>query len=264
MRIFIPIIFISLLFYTSCKKQVISVVNETITADTLVVGNNKNINSIGESLKPNAKKAVKNWEEYQLIDAILVQYYAISNAEALSNAKELSTLSKHLKDSIRDKNLKTPSVKARLNIFHNECMRLEDMIDIPAIKQEEVTFEIKKIIEAFSGINAKLNSIYSVGELEKELELDPDFQAMINNTPEYFINTNKFIKTTKPKKNKSLTPTTKPINTSIHSKKQKKSSFPDKKNVKLQKTESDILKRKINPKELMKKRKTLKTRQKLK
>ncbi len=194
MKSFILVFSITLFIFTSCKNEMNSISIDGVALDTTVVNSTTNINGIGESLKPNAKKAVRNWEEYQLVDAMITRFFAISNAEALSNAKELSTLSKQLKDSIRDKRLQVRSVKARLNVFNNECMRLEDMISISAIKQEEVTFEVKKILEAFSGVNAKLNSIYSVGDLEKELELDPDFQAMINNTNEDSNSTDTVVK----------------------------------------------------------------------
>ncbi len=210
MRSYIFIFFISLFIFTSCKNETTSVLIDGVLIDTIVVNSTKNINGIGESLKPNVKRAVRNWEEYQLVDAMITRFYAISNAEALSNAKELSTLSKQLKDSIRDKKLEVSSVKARLNVFSNECMRLEDMVDIPAIKQEEIAFEIKRILEAFSGVNAKLNSIYSVEDLEKELELDPDFQAMINNTNEDSISTDIVVQDNKPKKER-LTPSNKRI-----------------------------------------------------
>ena len=199
MRSYIFVFFVSLFIFISCKKDTNSVLIDSVLIDTIAVNSTKNINGIGESLKPNVKRAVRNWEEYQLVDAMITRFYAISNAEALSNAKELSTLSKQLKDSIRDKQLEVSSVKARLNVFSNECMRLEDMATISAIKQEEVAYEIKKILEAFSGVNAKLNSIYSVDNLEKELELDPDFQAMINNTNEDSISTDIVIKDNKPK-----------------------------------------------------------------
>ena len=205
MRSYILVFFVSLFIFTSCKNDTNSVLIEGVLMDTIAVNSTKNINGIGESLKPNVKKVVRNWEEYQLVDAMITRFYAISNAEALSNAKELSTLSKQLKDSIRDKQLEVRSVKARLNVFSNECMRLEDMATISAIKPEEVTFEIKKILEAFSGVNAKLNSIYSVDDLEKELELDPDFQVIINTSSEYSSSTDNVIQGNKPKTDRLTT-----------------------------------------------------------
>jgi len=181
MKVFIS--FIALLFLlSSCKKEVSVSLDQKTDLDTIDIPQKKTISSIGESLDPKTKQALKNWEEYQLVDEMLTRFYAISNAEALSNATELSKLTKHLKDSIRDVRLETPSVKARLNLLYTESKRLEDMNAIPAIKQEEITIEIKKILEAFSAVNAKFNSVLAIDALENELDLDPDFQAMINNS----------------------------------------------------------------------------------
>ncbi len=166
----------------SCQKERKTIEIQSNLQDTLQKNDKKNIASIGVSLHSNAKKKIKNWKEYNLVDAMLTRYFAISNAEALSNAKELSSLVTHMKDSIRDEKLNTASFKARINVLHNECMRLNDMAIIPAISSEEVSLEIKKILEAYSAFNAKLNAIYTVNKLETELELDPDFIKILNDS----------------------------------------------------------------------------------
>jgi len=194
MKTYILFLSFLVLLLTTCKKQTSLVVEDAIE-DTLQVEQKKTISSIGESLSPKAKSALKSWEEYQLVDQLLTRYYAISNAEALSNAVELSDLTQHLKDSIRDKQLETPSVRARLNLLYSESKRLEDMVEIPSIKPEEVVEEIKKILDAFSAVNAKFNSVYAVTELENELDLDPDFQAMIQTPSEETITTYKVVET---------------------------------------------------------------------
>lgn len=182
MKPYIVLIIFSLVFVFSCSKQTKKSDTETSVSDTIKQSDKKNINSIGVSLRPNTKKEIAGWKEYQLVDAILTNYYAISNAEALSNAQELSSLVISLKDSIRNKKLMTPSVNARINILHNECQRLNDMASIPAITPKEVTATITNILEAFSGLNAKLNTLYAVRDMENELDLDPDFQKILNDT----------------------------------------------------------------------------------
>ena len=180
---FISIVLIlSLVLVNSCQKQKKTIGPQLNIKDTTQIGEKRNISNIGIGLHYNAKKEVENWKEYNLVDAMLTRYFAISNAEALSNAKELSGLVTHLKDSIRDEKLNIPPLKARINVLHNECMRLNDMAIIPAISPEEVSIEIKKILEAYSAFNAKLNSIYAVNKIETELELDPDFIKILNDT----------------------------------------------------------------------------------
>lgn len=180
---FISIVLIlSLVLVNSCQKQKKTIGPQLNIKETTQIDEKRNISNIGIGLHYNAKKEVENWKEYNLVDAMLTRYFAISNAEALSNAKELSGLVTHLKDSIRDEKLNIPPLKARINVLHNECMRLNDMAIIPAISPEEVSIEIKKILEAYSAFNAKLNSIYAVNKIETELELDPDFIKILNDT----------------------------------------------------------------------------------
>ena len=182
MKLSTGLILVFLVLAFSCSKRTKTTGSDLSSVDTLIQSDKKNITSIGVSLHPNTKKAVENWKEYQAVDAILTNFYAISNAEALSNAKELSGVVIKLKDSIRDEKLVTPPVKARINILHNECLRLNDMSNIPAITPEEVKATIQRVLDAFSSLNAKLNSLYSVDELESELRLDPDFLEILNDT----------------------------------------------------------------------------------
>jgi hypothetical protein len=156
----------------------------TETADTLaVVPNKRNINAIGMTLSPEAQEFVKDWTQYVQFDTFITRYFAISNSEALNNAKDLSKMATEMKDSVHFEILQTESVAARFNILDNECKRLADMSNITAITPDEVSLQIKKILEAYSGVNAKLNSVLAVENLETELHLDPDFQAILTQTP---------------------------------------------------------------------------------
>jgi len=182
MKLSTALIFLFLAVAFSCSKRTKTTDSNSNAVDTLVQSDKKNITSIGVSLHPNTKKALETWKEYQSADAVLTNFYAISNAEALSNAQELSDLVISLKDSVRDEKLMTSSVKAHINILHNECLRLNDMANIPAITSEEVHATTKRVLDAYSGLNAKLNSLYSIDELEGELKLDPDFLEILKDT----------------------------------------------------------------------------------
>lgn len=184
MKFFSIFLILFFLLLSSCQTPNKSDFVSTDLQDTIQKIDKKNSASTGVSLRSNAKKEVENWKEYNLVDAMLTRYFSISNEEALSNAKELSGLVTHLKDSIRDEKLNTPPIRARINILHNECLRLNDMVAISAISPQEVIVEVDKILKAFSAFNAKLNSIYAVDELENELELDPDFIKIFKETPD--------------------------------------------------------------------------------
>lgn len=177
------ILFVIALISVSCKKNTLKTDNQQ-QKDTIVVQNKRNINSIGYVLTPEAQEYVKDWEELQKFDAFITKYFAISNSDALQNAKELSELAFDLKDSNRFELLQDPSVAARLNILDTECKRLADMATITAIKPEEVSAQIKKILEAYSAVNSKFNSVLEIKDLESEIHLDPDFLAILSDVPE--------------------------------------------------------------------------------
>ena len=181
MRIYV-FLFFTILF-ASCQQNKSDVL-DVETKDSVVVLNKKNINSIGVVLTPEAHEFTKDWVEYQQFDSFIMRFYAISNSEALQNSKDLSKMATQLKDSIRFTILQSQAVATRFNILESECKRLADMSSITAIKATEVSQQIKNILEAYSAVNAKLNSVLDIENLESELQLDPDFMSILNQVPE--------------------------------------------------------------------------------
>ncbi|UMB53386.1 hypothetical protein MKD41_13745 [Lutibacter sp. A64] len=174
MRYLYSFLIIILFFNFSCikTKKVEEVASE---AGTLVVDTtDRIINNTSETLIPEAKQTIKDWKEYQKLDQFMLKYYNVTNFEALNNAKELSELVQQLKDSIRIDKLKTPNVVARFNVLHNETLRLADMATISSITKEEVKEEVKKIIDLFSAVNSKINTIYTAETLQEKLEIDTE------------------------------------------------------------------------------------------
>jgi hypothetical protein len=182
MKLFISFFLFFFLVFLSCDTNTKKKDENAITKDSIVdtrFNNNKNLKVKLNSI---SKKELLKWKEYKDITEFIEKYYQISNEEALSNIKELSELATYLKDSIRDKRLQSSQVKSRINVFYNECKRLDDMSNIPAIQSDEVSKEIKKVLESYASLNAKLNSVYQVRNLENELELDPDFEKILNDS----------------------------------------------------------------------------------
>lgn len=181
MKLLTLILVLFLFFTSSCSKQKHKRTTQTNRVEIIkTTPKDKKIKRI--ILKSNTKKELINWKEYQLVDEILSRFNTISNEEALSNAKELSEFVTHLKDSIKDKRLQSPPLKSRINILHNECLRLNDMASIPAISATEVSAEIDNIFEAYNAFNAKLNAVFEVRNIENQLELDPDFESILNDS----------------------------------------------------------------------------------
>lgn len=116
-----------------------------------------------------SKELVASWPEYQKFADFVGQYQEIALSDALLNSAELSEMAKQLKDSIRVESLKIPSVKMRLNVLHSETMRLADMATIPTISEDAVVTENNNVIQAFSALNLKINTINSMEKLNDEI-----------------------------------------------------------------------------------------------
>lgn len=164
----------------SCTKT-ISRKNNEISRDSLI-GNTDMVNFQISKLNNKSIKLVETWDEYQNIDELLNQYQNINANLALLNAKELAVLAKQLKDSIRVERLKIPSIKIRLNVLHNETLRLADMSTIPSITEKEVVEENNNILNAFSALNLKINNIVNQENLNEELSSFIDEVLQLNDS----------------------------------------------------------------------------------
>jgi tellurite resistance protein len=180
MKQFLSLVFIILLFTFSCGKGT-SVQGASENVDSLKVHSNRITNTISETLTPFAKKAVSEWKEYKNVDAFILKFYNISVADALYESKELSELVQLMKDSIRVEILKGKSIIARFNVLHNETLRLADMATISAITDEEVAQEVTKILNLYSAVNSKINTIYKAQALQKSLEFDTETPILQSN-----------------------------------------------------------------------------------
>jgi len=182
MKYLYSFLLIILLFSISCNRtKTIQEVSEN--SDSLKINSNRIVSTIGEILIPKAKKAVSEWKEYNNVDEFMMKYYNISNSEALNYAEELSELVQLMKDTIRVDKLKGLDVMARFNVLHNETLRLADMANIPSILDEEVKEEVVKIIEIYSALNSKINTIYKAEALQNSLEVDTETPIEMNEKP---------------------------------------------------------------------------------
>jgi hypothetical protein len=167
------LLFIFLFLGISCNRSK-SVQEVSENTDSLKVNTNRIVSVMEETLIPSAKKGVSGWREYKEVDEFIIKYYNISNTEALNNAEELVGLIQLMKDTVRVEKLKELNIKARFNVLHNEALRLQDMASIVSITDVEVKEEVKKIIEIYSALNSKINTIYKADQLQKSLEIDTE------------------------------------------------------------------------------------------
>ncbi|WP_372746058.1 hypothetical protein [Lutibacter sp.] len=149
--------------------------NSDVKDSLVVVNPDRIMNHLGETLIPRAKEDLSKWKEYEDVDEFMLKFYSVSSLEALSNAQELADLVKLMKDSIRVDKLKELNVEARFNVLYNETLRLADMATISSIKKEEVKEEVGKILELYSALNSKINTIYKTEDVQNSIEIDTDF-----------------------------------------------------------------------------------------
>ncbi|WP_341221586.1 hypothetical protein [Polaribacter atrinae] len=128
-----------------------------------------------EDVKPIYEKEIEDWQELKMVNSFIKKFGKVSPNEALSNALELRDLVISLKDSVKPEIFDNPPFQTRINVLHNEVLRLADLTFIPAITSEEVNFQVDKTIAAFSTVNSKINSILAKKRFEEEIDLKFDF-----------------------------------------------------------------------------------------
>lgn len=161
-----------LLFIFSCDKKQELISNEQIPESFLsVVTEYSKIKAVDFSFK----KEIENWNELKAVDNFLARFKKVSPNEVLSNALELQGLIEYLRDNEKPILFNNPSFNARINILYNETLRLSDMTSIPSIKADEVNLQTEKIIDAYSGVNSKINTVLSKKRFEDAIDVDVTF-----------------------------------------------------------------------------------------
>ncbi len=161
------LVFISFLLF-SCNSNKKGVKAQEST-DSISLSKERVTSAPAILLEQKPAGEISKWKHYQKASELIKSYYNITVYEALKNAPELVNLTEKLKDSIQIEKLETPGIKARLNVLHNEALRLQDMSKIPSITDEEVKQEVQKMLKIYSAINSKINSIYRIEEYEIDI-----------------------------------------------------------------------------------------------
>lgn len=170
MRKFLILITLCVFFSCDKKKE-----ENSQKQDTKSLLSEVQIYKAAEKVDPIFLKEIENWQELKAVDEFLSRFNKVSSNEILSNAFELKGLVESLKNGVKPPLFNNPSFITRIDILHNETLRLVDMTFIPAITANEVTLQTKNIINAFSAINAKITSILLKERFEEEMEFEVQF-----------------------------------------------------------------------------------------
>lgn len=156
------------LFLVACKQEPNQVAEEvSIVEDQDII-----INSIGVQLSPKVKESISDWGTFSMLTEMIERYTSITKSQALTDAKEISNMTKGIIDMVQIDLLDRPDMMIRFNVLYNQALRLDDMATIPSISDDEVRAEVLKLLEAFSSVNDKMNSIYKIDDFEKRFAND--------------------------------------------------------------------------------------------
>lgn len=148
--------------------------NSSEALDSIQNSEEKIQSKINITLSRVSREAIKDWSEFEEVDDFIINYYNISVSDALSLSSELNDLVTLMRDSIRVEKLRIAPINSRLNVLQNETLRLRDMSKISSITSEEVTKEVKSILEVYDSFLSRINTIYKAEELQKRLEFDTE------------------------------------------------------------------------------------------
>lgn len=186
------LVFLFLIF--ACKDTVKKV--DQTNNDTSELSIVQSHNSV-DLVMPQFQENIKDWESLNNVNVFLERFNKASANEVLSNSIELKSLSKALLDSVMPKEFKISSLKARINILYNESLRLEDMNDIPSISSKEVHEQTNKILDIFSSINSKINTVLRKKKFEEAIDVDVSYIGLdttkIDSTSKKIIKVNRLI-----------------------------------------------------------------------
>lgn len=156
----------------------ISCSNKDKKQEDLPVEENQTVQSevfVFDPVTPLDKKVSKEllkWRDYREMDDDVLRYQKTSQMEALMNAHDLYEAISKASDTIDVPFLDRPEIKIRFNVMYNSAKRLDDMSTISSITPEEVKHEIGNLIEAYSSLNEKINTLYKLKAYQEELGID--------------------------------------------------------------------------------------------
>ena len=161
-----PYYLILMLLFFSCKESIKGTPQVIEKPETSIAKKHDKIITVEAKFE----SKIETWAAYETFTTFIDRYQIISPVDAINNSRELNILTKSLNDSIKPAFLESSAFNARLNLLFNETLRLYDMSSIPSIKAIEVNKQVDKVLQAFSSINSKINTVILQTQLDKDVE----------------------------------------------------------------------------------------------
>ena len=128
---------------------------------------------VSEPISASAKTKIKSWSAYFDLAAFLSNnYLRVSSRQSLEMSNELLEKVNATRDLARVPVLNTKAVSARLNVLRSEVLRLKDMANITSITPDEVFRQTEKLLNVFSALNSKINTVFSQENFDEQVNFD--------------------------------------------------------------------------------------------
>lgn len=177
MRKIVILIFCYSFFLASCSQAK----KDVDAPESQIASRTSKSFSAEEAVQKKFQSQIADWNEYLALDDFLASNFKnVTSEQILLTSEQLSKLSKSLRDSIIPEKINDNSLQARLNLMYSETLRLYDISTISAIQESEVLDQAHKVFNAFSSINAKINSMLEQQELERKYGDNIDYFSKLS------------------------------------------------------------------------------------
>lgn len=150
-----------LVLFVSCKKT-----PETSFPDVDKIDNQNSqeiteadvskLKYIDYTLDVKTEDAIKDWKEYTQLQDIISNIKRGDLSFFNDNEEQVKILIKDLKDNM-PKQVKSPSVSARLLVWETKILKLESLSNLSTTSKDELLDVIKEFLVACSNVNFQMN-----------------------------------------------------------------------------------------------------------
>lgn len=148
-----------LLLFLACKQEGENPVNTEIEQDHTQLVTEQDVSKlkyIEYALDSNTEETIKDWTEYEQLEALVVDLKKGDLKFFRDNEKVILLLIKELKQSIPEA-LNSPSIIARLLVLETKILKLESLANLSTTTKDELLDTIKEFFVAYYTLTFQMN-----------------------------------------------------------------------------------------------------------